>query len=209
MLALQGAFVKASEVLILFPFHHAIHKSQTNCKVPLKTVDMYKGVHFQLIQAPINRFVDIYLYESFGSSMQSSFLSSAFKVTTYPLHTAEVYYQLKNKLPPTLSHYYKGFAPYSIVNMTAYYVWFNSMQWYSNNLPKLENKHLHNGIVGFSSGLTVDLLMHPFKTIKTNLQNDSFRMKDMNPKYLFRGMNTKVLLSACQTAYFNILCNVI
>ena len=203
----QGAFVKATEVLLLFPFHHALHKSQANCKKKLEISNFYKGLHFQIIQSPLNRMVDIYLYETYGPSIQSSLLSSCFKLSTYPLHTAEVCYQLKNKLPTSIIHCYKGIAPYSIINMSSYYVWFNSLQWYNRNIPKIENEHLHNGIVGFLSGLTVDVLMHPLKTIKTNLQNDTFKFQDLKRlQYFSRGLGIKVIISAFQTAYFNVFC---
>lgn len=207
MSAFQGAFVKATEVVLLFPFHHAIHKSQTNCKGKLHIGNLYSGIQFQLFQAPTNRFVDIKLYETYGSSMQSSLLSSIFKLSTYPLHTAEVHYQLKNKLPSKFSQYYKGIVPYMVINTYSYYLWFNSLEWYKTNLPNHDNVHITNGIVGFCSGLTVDVFLHPLKTIKTNLQNNSFRIQDVaKPSYLFRGFTTKILLSASQTAYFNIFC---
>ena len=206
MIALQGSFVKATEVLLLFPIHHNIHKLQANCKLPVQ--NYYKGVYYQIIQAPLNRFVDIHLYETYGTNIYSAFGSSLFKTLTYPLHTAEINTQLRNKLPVKLKGYYKGFIPYSIVNTSSYYIWFKSLEFYDNNL-KIKNKNIHNCVVGFLSGLTVDIVCHPLKTIKTNLQNDTFTWKSLlRREYYSRALGCKLLLSACQTAYFNVLCNV-
>ena len=72
----------------------------------------------------------------------------------------------------------------------------------------MNNEHTHNATVGFFSGMTVDLAMHPLKTIKVNLQSNKFRLKDLSVKYLSRGVCTKILLSSLQSAYFNVFCNI-
>lgn len=205
---LYGAFVKASEVALFFPFHHSLHKSQTNSGL-MNYKHMYKGIQFQIVQAPLNRYVDLHIYKKYGSSFESSIYSSLFKTATYPLQTAEVCYQLNNKLPKGLHSYYKGFSPYIIINASAYYIWFNSLKFYDKYIPKyMDNEHTRNATVGFLSGMTVDLAIHPLKTIKVNLQSSRFRLKDLSVKYLTRGIYTKALLSSLQSAYFNVFCNI-
>lgn len=205
---LYGAFIKASEVVLFFPFHHSLHKSQTKTGY-LNYKDMYKGIQYQIVQAPLNRYVDLHIYKKYGTSFESSVYSSLFKTITYPLQTAEVYYQLNNKLPKRFHNYYRGFNPYIIINGSAYYIWFNSLKFYDKYIPKyIQNEHTHNATVGFLSGMTVDLAMHPFKTIKVNLQSDRFRLKDLSVRYLSRGVCTKILLSSLQSAYFNVFCNI-
>ena len=44
---LYGAFVKASEVALFFPFHHSLHKSQTDSGL-MNYKHMYKGIQFQI-----------------------------------------------------------------------------------------------------------------------------------------------------------------
>lgn len=206
MTPLYGALIKGSEVFMFYPIYHYLHKSQANNKTPVTNI--YKGIQFQLFQSPLNRFVDLYLYENHGASLVSSVSSTIFKVSTYPFHTAEVYYQLNGKLPNRFKAYYKGFVPYSFINMSSYYIWFKSLEFYNKNIQFFENSHVRNGIVGFVSGLTVDILMHPLKTIKVNLQNNKFKVADLNMGYFRRGLLLKALLSSCQTAYFNIVYNI-
>lgn len=205
---LYGAFVKATEVVLFFPFHHSLHKSQTKSGL-LNYKDMYKGIQYQIVQAPLNRYVDLHIYKKYGSSLESSAYSTLFKSITYPLQTAEVYYQLNNKLPKRLNNYYKGFSPYIIINASAYYIWFSSLKFYDKYTPKyVYNDNIHNAVVGFLSGMTVDLVMHPLKTIKVNLQSNKFKLQDVSMKYLSRGVCTKMLLSSLQSAYFNVFCSI-
>ena len=206
MTPLDGAITKFSEVCLLYPLHTIIHKKQTNMPIQFNS-SLYKGIHFQLLSSSINRSADIFFFQKSNSTIEASFYSTFFKTLTYPLHTIEINYQLKNKYPK-IHNLYKGFGIYTIGNFLSYNVWIESLKFYNSHYLYRDNDYVKRFTVGFLSGLTTDIAIHPIKVIKTNIQNKTFFIKDLTKmSYYIRGMNYKIILSGFQTAYFNLFCN--
>jgi hypothetical protein len=76
---------------------------------------------------------------------------------------------------------------------------------YFNNNINIESNIIKNFCVGFITGIIVDITMNPLRVIKTNLQNNiSFKNIFNNQNIIYRGLKTKLILSALQSSYFNI-----
>lgn len=205
---IEGSIIKASETFLLFPFHHIIHRKQLGLiNNNLTFSNLYKGISFQLVSSSINRGLDIWLFQNSNSILEASLYSSLCKTITYPLHTTEIYYQINNKIPK-LNKLYNGFPIYTLTNIASFNIWINSLKIYDSILPYESDVKQKQFLVGFLSGLTTDVIVHPLKVIKTNLQNNTFKYNQLlNIPFYYRGMHYKILLSGFQTAYFNMFCN--
>jgi hypothetical protein len=211
---LFAAFVKAGDVLLLYPFHRIIHHQQVHNKSFKQTFrliaknknykNLYKGIGLQIVQSSVNRYADASIYNAYGTGTEAICLSSVFKALTYPLHTSEIYYQLNNKYLYKPHQLYKGYLAYMTINSCAYYIWWTSLEYYNSHF-KCENSKQQKCINGFLSGITVDICIHPLRVIKTNLQNQSKLIKVFHTGgFAYRGFGTKMILSGIQSAIFNV-----
>jgi len=209
---LHGTIIKSIEIICFFPLHSIIHFQHIYSTGIYKSIQkmryttgFYRGIHFNLMYLPINRFIDLKIYKHYDSSIPGSLLSSSLKLITYPLHTCEVYYLLNNKLPK-LNILYNGGSFYFISNTLSYLIWFNSLTFYNKIIP-IKNYNLKNAIVGLFAGLSIDFIMNPLKVIKTNYQNNTNEKVFLNNfkkiKLFDRGLKIKLILSALQSSTFN------
>ena len=200
---IKGTIIKTSELIFFYPLHtitnyQSIHS--TKLITSIKNIKgFYKGIKYQLLFLPINRYIDLKILENNDISFKSALLSSTCKILTYPLQTYEIYYQLNNKKPP-FNFLLKGYHYFYIYNTISYYIWFNSLKIYSDNI-NIKNNLIKNAFVGFLSGITVDIIVNPLKVIKLNYQNNTI------PKTYYSGIKLRILFSAIQSSYFNILIN--
>ena len=208
----KGIIIKTSEILLFYPLHSIIyyqHINNSNFKKTIKILNanknFYSGIRFQLMYLPINKFIDLQTYTDYGSSIKGGIICSFLKSFTYPINTFEVHYNLNNKYPKK-NYLYKGFSIYFISNSISYYIWFNILE-YFNKKVEIKSTILKNAYVGIISGIIVDVIMNPLRVIKTNLQNNvSYDKLNFN-NIIFRGIKSKLILSAFQSSYFNILIN--
>jgi hypothetical protein len=211
---LFAAFVKAGDVILLYPFHRILHHQQVHNKKFKRTFraitrnknykNLYKGIGFQLAQSSINRYADTSIYNAYGTGTEAICLSSLFKCFTYPLHTCEIYYQLNNKYLYKPHQLYKGYIPFMLTNAFAYYIWWTSLNYYNSHY-KCKNSKQQKCINGFLSGITVDICVHPLRVIKTNLQNQTKLINLFKTGGIaYRGFVTKIFLSGIQSAIFNV-----
>mgnify|MGYP000987473941 CR=1 FL=1 len=90
---------------------------------------------------------------------------------------------------------FNGYRYFYLYNTLSYYIWFKSLNVYSNNI-NIKNKILKNGIIGIISSITVDICIHPLKLIQTNLQNNTIN------RNIFSGIRMKLFISAFQGLFF-------
>ena len=114
---INGIFIKCAEISLFYPLYAIINYQHINAtgiynsiKQMKSTTGFYRGIHFNLLHLPTNKFIDLQIYKHYDSSFYAALLSSTFKMLTYPLSTCEVYYLLNNKLPRK-SMLYNGFEP--------------------------------------------------------------------------------------------------
>ena len=203
---IKGTFIKTTEIFLLYPLTTIMNYQIINSnnifnsfKNIYKTHGFYKGVGFKLLYLPINRFIDLKILQTYDSSLKSALLSSTIKIITYPLQTYSIYYQLNN-IKPKMNILFNGYRYFYLYNTLSYYIWFKSLNVYSNNI-NIKNKILKNGIIGIISSITVDICIHPLKLIQTNLQNNTIN------RNIFSGIRMKLFISAFQGLFFNILIN--
>ena len=209
----KGIAVKSSEILLFYPLHSIInyqHINYTNIKNTIKQINykkgFYNGIKFQLMYLPINRFIDLQCYKDYNISFKAAILCSTLKAFTYPLNTFEIYYKLHGKYPK-IKNLYNGYGFYFLSNTTSYIIWFNCLEYFNNNI-NIESNIIKNFCVGFISGIIVDIAMNPLRVIKTNLQNNiSFKNIFNKQNIIYRGLKTKLILSALQSSYFNVFIN--
>ena len=199
---LNSSIIKSIEIVLFYPIHSIIYNQQIKQDVKYKTFSrFYKGLPFQFMYQPINRYLDVIIYNKYDVSLQTSILNSTLKFVTYPLQTCEVYYQINNKLP-NIINYYNGYQFFFISNTISYYLWFNSLKYYDLYFTNIiNNTNVKNATVGFLAGLTVDIIINPLKVLKTNYQNN-IKKYDFNFKFMFRGIKARILLSSLQSAFF-------
>lgn len=205
MKPLEGAIVKCTEVSMVFPLHRVInyqYLNGTTFEGALRGVflerSFYKGLTFHLSHVFINRYIDISIHEKYGSTLEAAVISTIGKSITYPLSTIEVNKQAKMNI----KNYYYGFAPYLMNNAINYYLFWNTLKFYSNvinNVNKQRDSPFKNATVGFLTGATVEVLMNPLKVIKTNFQADQL----IKPSFLTRALVPRMLLSGLQVGFFN------
>tara|TARA_B100001093_G_scaffold514654_1_gene589175 strand:- start:794 stop:1465 length:672 start_codon:yes stop_codon:yes gene_type:complete len=208
----KGIIVKTSEILLFYPLHSIIyyqHINNSNLKKTIKILNanknFYSGIRFQLMYLPINKFIDLQTYTDYGSNIKGGIICSLLKSFTYPINTFEVHYNLNNSYPK-FTNLYNGYYFYFISNSLSYVIWFNTLE-YFNKKVEIKSNILKNAYVGFISGIIVDVIMNPLRVIKTNLQNNlSYDKLNFN-NIMFRGIKSKLILSAFQSSYFNILIN--
>lgn len=208
----KGIIIKTSEILLFYPLHSIIYYQHVNNSSLLSTIKnlnnnqgFYNGIRFQLMYLPINKFIDLQCYKDYGSNIEGSVICSLFKIFTYPMNTFEVFYNL-NKKYPHINNLYNGYKFYFLSNSISYYIWFNSLEYFNKKIS-IENNIQKNACVGFLSGIIVDILVNPLRVIKTNLQNNILLNKLNTNIIFFRGIKSKLILSALQTSYFNIFIN--
>ena len=213
----NGIFIKCAEISLFYPLYAIINYQHINAtgiynsiKQMKSTTGFYRGIHFNLLHLPANKFIDLQIYKHYDSSFYAALLSSTFKMLTYPLSTCEVYYLLNNKLPRK-SMLYNGFSLYYISNTFSYMLWYKSLNFYNDNIT-IKNYNIKNAVVGLVSGLTIDIIMNPIRVIKTNYQNatniNSINSSNSinifkNIRFLDRGLKVKLLLSCLQSSFFN------
>ncbi len=204
---IDGFFIKSIEISIFYPIYSIIHYQHINnigiyktIKQMNNTTGFYRGIQFNLLYLPINKYMDLLIYKYYDSSIQASLLSSSFKIFTYPLNTCEIYYLLNNKLPK-FHNIYNGISLYYVSNTFSYLIWYKSINYYNKHI-EIQDYNLKNAIIGLISGLTVDIIMNPLRVIKSNLQNFN-KITFNNIKFIDRGLKMKLLLSSLQSSFFN------
>ena len=208
---IHGTIIKGIEISLFYPLYSIINYQHVNNTSIYKSINtmktttgFYRGIQFNLLYLPINKYVDLQIYKKFDSSIEAALLSSSLKIITYPLSTCEVYYLLHNKLP-NMNKLYNGFSFYYISNTLSYLLWFNSLAYYNKQFT-IKNYNLKNAIVGLISGLTVDIIMNPFRVLKTNYQTtNKIRINFKDIKFIDRGLKLRLLLSCLQSSFFNML----
>ena len=163
---IHGILIKGIEISLFYPFYSIINYQHVNAtgiyksiKTMTYTTGFYRGVQFNLVCLPINKFMDLQIYKHYDLSLQASLLSSSFKIITYPLNTCEVYYLLNNKLPK-FNKLYNGISIYYISNTFSYLIWYNSLNYFNKHI-KIKNHNLKNAVIGLISGLATDIIMNP------------------------------------------------
>jgi len=211
---IYGSILKGIETIILFPLQSIIHYQHVNSTGIFKSIQkmryttgFYRGISFNLIALPINKYIDLKIYQSYNASIIAALLSSSLKIITYPLNTCEVYYLLNNKLPK-INMLYNGFSFYYTSNSLSFLIWYNSLHFYNKHIT-IKNYNLKNATVGLIAGLSVDIIMNPLRVIKTNSQNNiNYSFNADFIKLFFRsnqGLKMKLILSCIQSSLFNTL----
>jgi len=214
MKPLEGATVKSLETGIIYPIHRIINHQYIYSTTFYNSVlsiykndnsvfSFYRGAKYQIPNVFINRYIDIYLFEKYGSSIETSVYSSISRIISYPLSTFEINNQLNNKLKWNYSVYYRGYPYYFVNNTLNYYLFWNLMKYYDSNIRiSTKNKNVNNAYVGFLTGLSVEFIMNPLKVLKTNYQNHNNKIFNVG-KILTNGLIPRMLLSGIQVAIFN------
>jgi len=209
----KGFFVKVSETVIFYPFHTIIYYQHINNVSFINTIKniynigyfsrFYSGLPFNVVYAPINKFIDLEIYKKYGSTTEGALICSTVKSLTYPIHTIEVFYNI-NRTMPKFIHIYNGYSFFFLSNSISYVLWYKLLERFNTGFA-IKNKILKDGVVGLTSGLIVDLLMNPIRVLRTNLQNNLSIRNIAFGSFYNRGIVPKLMLSAIQSAYFNVL----
>ena len=142
---------------------------------------------------------------------------------TYQVHGKEAYNILKNKVKKNNIHVlYHGSIALTSINFISNFIWFSVFTNLNKNLPNNINNDFRNGLIGFSSTLSCDIVVNPIRIIKTykqshkenisyiNCINEIFsnknNIKNQNSiSTLFRGFKIRIMINSISSGLYVIL----
>lgn len=175
---------------------------------------LYRGYIPYVLKSSIGKTSDIVIYKSLCntendfSPMIAGVLSSTVKVSIMPLDTISNIYQVhgKNGYKYINGNLYRGTFAYGAIQGINSSCWlFSYSQLKTHSLFKNEN--LNHIYCGFFSSLITDIIVNPFRVIKTNKQVNSNNIsyidivKSLQGSF-YRGLKTRLLLNGINGSLF-------
>lgn len=196
--AIQG-FVRS---LISYPFEVIKTQMQINNTKMINTVNniilndkykFYRGIGIPLIQIPLERSIQFYIYEKskkYNNIFLSSLFTSFFTNTLFaPLSIMQINIISSNKnMYKNIKHFiinsdkkkifYKGISLEISKNYISTFIYFYLYSYFQKNL-KINNYYKQTFISGILSSIGVWLIVLPYDTIKVKYQTSNNSLKNI------------------------------
>ena len=185
-----------------------------NSSDPLR---FYRGFVPSLFKSSISRTSDITIFrwyekniskENTESSLASGILSSVVKILFFPLDTLSNIYQVHGREGHKYiqGNLYRGTLAYGAINTVSSSVWLLS---YSNlkNRNFFQNQNMNFITTGVICSLITDIVVNPFRVIKTNRQVRAVPYAEILKKLIrdmgfYRGFLTRIGYNSLNGALF-------